>query len=339
MEPTTATTVPPRARLVRGWRHAEMARVIHFGPDAVQHTLDELGEGYTLLSTPRAVGQRPDVALRAAHSFDVPQGPVDEVAESLREKVVGEQLVGFGGGRVIDVAKALAALEPGRSVTAIPTTLAGAEMTASHRQATNAPSNAGQVRPSRIAVDPELSASQPPLELAASAANAYAHALEALVGTGGSPITDTVATRACGAIAHAFSATAVCRDDLALGGLLAGWAIDHTGVGLHHVLAQSVVRVTQLAHGAVNAALLPYTAGALTGRADVDLREMLGHDPVELAEQLRYRSTARRGLYALGATDEQLDASAALAATRAQLANTPPGADLSELRALLTQAG
>jgi len=313
--------------------------VIHFGPGAVHEALDELGPGFTLLSTPRAIGQRPDVPAQAAHVLDVPQGPVDEVAESLRERVLGQKLVAFGGGRVIDVAKALAALEPGRGVAAIPTTLAGAEMTSSHKQAVNAPPNARQVRPSRVAVDPELTTSQPLTELAASAANAYAHALEALVGTGGSPISDTIATRACKAIAHAFSADPVARNELALGGLLAGWAIDHTGVGLHHVLAQSVVRVTQLPHAAVNAALLPQTAGALASRARFDLLRELGHDSGGLAELLRNGSTAREGLHALGATDDQLDASAELAVTRTQLANTPPIADRVELRALLGEAG
>ena len=240
---------------------------------------------------------------------------------------------------MIDVAKALAALDPGRSVTAIPTTLAGAEMTSSHKQALNAPLNAPQVRPERVAVDPELTTSQPPTELAASAANAYAHALEALVGTGGSAISDTIATRACKEIGQAFASDPVNRNDLALGGLLASWAIDHSGVGLHHVLAQSVVRITRLPHAAVNAALLPQTAGALAGRARFNLLQQLGHDPVVLAELLRNSSTARNGLHALGATDEQLDASADLASARTHLANTPPIADRAELRALLAAAG
>ena len=322
-----------------GWRHTETARVIHFGPDAVTQALHEIGPGFTLLSTPRAMGQRPDVAVQAAGVLDVPEGSVDEVAESLRDTVIGDQLVAFGGGRVIDVAKALAALHPGRSVTAIPTTLAGAEMTSSHKQALNAPQHAPQVRPARVAVDPELTTSQPPTELAASAANAYAHALEALVGTGGSAISDTVATHACKAIAQAFASDSVDRTELALGALLASWAIDHTGVGLHHVLAQSVVRVSRLPHAAVNAALLPQTAGALAGRASSDLFQQLGHDPAQLAELLRNSSTAHEGLHALGATDEQLDASAELASARTQLANTPPIADLVELRALLAAAG
>ena len=52
---------------------------------------------------------------------------------TLRPEITGELLVALGGGRVIDVAKALAAADPPRRVAAIPTTLSGAEMTAVHR--------------------------------------------------------------------------------------------------------------------------------------------------------------------------------------------------------------
>ena len=71
-------------------------------------------------------------APRAVH--DVPTGRVDEVAGDLLDAVDGDLLVALGGGRVVDVAKALAAAR-GADAAAIPTTLSAAEMTRGHRHA------------------------------------------------------------------------------------------------------------------------------------------------------------------------------------------------------------
>jgi maleylacetate reductase len=46
--------------------------------------------------------------------IEVPAGQVDVVAAQLRAAVTGSRLVALGGGRVIDVAKALAAADPPR---------------------------------------------------------------------------------------------------------------------------------------------------------------------------------------------------------------------------------
>ena len=57
------------------------------------------------------------------------------------------------------------------------------------------------------------------------------------------------------------------RDALALGALLAGYVIDSTGYGLHHVLAQTLARFAGVWHGQANAAMLPHTTVALRRRA------------------------------------------------------------------------
>ena len=75
----------------------------------------------------------------------------------------------LGGGRVIDVAKALAAADPPRRVAAIPTTLSGAEMTGDHRHARGVPPGTPGVRPAIVINDPALSASAPVPQLAQSA--------------------------------------------------------------------------------------------------------------------------------------------------------------------------
>jgi maleylacetate reductase len=110
-------------------------RVIRFGRGALADAPELVGEPYVLLTTARARGQAPDLVERAAAVHDVPEGRVDEIAAGLRPEVAGETLLALGGGRVVDVAKALAAADPPRTVAAVPTTLSAAEMTRLHRHA------------------------------------------------------------------------------------------------------------------------------------------------------------------------------------------------------------
>ncbi|MEA2390514.1 MAG: maleylacetate reductase, partial [Solirubrobacteraceae bacterium] len=117
------------------WQDGE--RLVCFGRDALRAATDDLGDGFTLLTTPRAVAAVPTLERAAARMLEVRPGRVDEIAGELRETGVGDgMLVALGGGRVIDVAKALAAANgPPSRVAAIPTTLSGAEMTRVHRHA------------------------------------------------------------------------------------------------------------------------------------------------------------------------------------------------------------
>ena len=74
-------------------------------------------DGYELLTTERAMGAAPVALAEDAACFHhVPPGPVNEVAARLIDDVGDGDLVALGGGRVIDVAKAIAAVRgrPGR---------------------------------------------------------------------------------------------------------------------------------------------------------------------------------------------------------------------------------
>src|ERR1700686_459076 len=90
-------------------------RLIVFGRGAIAGAGDLLESDYTLLSTPRASAMAPEVVAGAAAVHEVRPGRVDELAGALRA-VEGQRLVALGGGRVIDVAKALAAADPPRTV-------------------------------------------------------------------------------------------------------------------------------------------------------------------------------------------------------------------------------
>jgi hypothetical protein len=130
---------------------------------------------------------------------------VDAVAADLRADVTGDHFVALGGGRVIDVAKALAAADGPRTVAAVPTSLSGAEMTGVHRHARGVDDSTPKVRPSLVVNDPALSASQPIDQLAASSANALGHAITALVSERSTAIARAVATEAITALAAGWS--------------------------------------------------------------------------------------------------------------------------------------
>jgi len=321
------------------FRHADCTRTIVFGRGALAGSADLVGEDYVLVTTPRAMKAAPALAARAAAVVEVPAGLVEVVAAGLRPHVRGSRLVALGGGRVIDVAKALAAADPPRSVVAIPTSLSAAEMTGVHRHAGGVAPETPHVRASVVINDSALSASQPVDGLAASSANALGHALTALFSDRASPISRATAREAMRHFVRGWSDAEPDRDAVALGALLAGWAVDHTGLGPHHVLAQTAVRVASVPHAQANAALLPVTVRATRAQRDAefgDLDAYLGMPLEALAERLRDRAHA--DLHALG-TDEALLARAIdAAAARPELARIAPELHRDEIREMYRAA-
>ena len=83
------------------------------------------------MSTPARLAAAPDeLATGVVHH--VPAASVPEAAAAIIDAVPAKDLVALGGGRVIDAAKAIAAVR-GTRACAIPTTLSGAPMTTIHR--------------------------------------------------------------------------------------------------------------------------------------------------------------------------------------------------------------
>ena len=317
------------------WRDAE--RTIRFGRGVIAEAVDALGgEGYALLTTERAAAMAPNVAAAAAAVHTLPAGPVDELAGDLLGAVARERIVALGGGRVVDTAKALAAASGGTQVAmAVPTTLSGAEMTRIHRRARGADQRAPTVRSRVVVNDPELSGSQPLAELAASALNALGHAVEGPCTPLANPVATLAAHDGARLLARSLS-DAPDREGLALGALLAGYVIDSTGYGLHHVLSQTLVRFAGAGHGPANAVMLPHTTGTLAWRFPERLEALglaLEGDPADVAARMCRHVGASR-LRDLGVEREVLAECAEAASQRPELDLTPPRADRAELLAL-----
>ncbi|MCW2998107.1 MAG: hypothetical protein JWN65_1656 [Solirubrobacterales bacterium] len=315
------------------WQDGE--RTIRFGRGALADAPSLLGEDYVLLTTARGRDAAPGVVAGAAHVLDVRPGFVDEISAELLDELPASTglLVALGGGRVIDTTKALAAAS-GRHAAAIPTTLSAAEMTKVHRLPTGITGVSG-VRPRVVINDPSICASQPDAELASSAANSLAHAVEAPLTTLASPVPTQAALEAVHLTANAYRGDVdePDRDALALAALLAGYSIDGAWYGLSHVVSQTLVRVGGADHGPANAVVLPHTTAALRRRLPDRFRALdrAAGEPVEaLAGRLAARAHASR-IRDLGVPEARLEDCADAGAGRAELQNTPPPADRDEL--------
>jgi alcohol dehydrogenase class IV len=322
---------------VSAFTWADGDRLIRFGPGAGEHAWREAD----LLSTPRARASIP-AALRDGWRtvHDVPPGQVTDIAAALVEEVGDGPVVAWGGGRVIDTAKALAAARGGR-VCAVPTTLSGAEMTGGHRVVPGY-EDRGRHRPALVLADPALMTSQAEPERRASAMNALAHAAEALYGPGRNPVAGMAAAAAAADIAAGLEGPdADARERLARGSLLAAYAMDSAGYSLHHVLCQTIVRTCGTPHAATNATMLPHVLAVMRGRepdALGRLAEALGVTAGDLPERVTALGGSRRTLAELGVRREQLEEVAEAALGRAELQAMRPPPDRDELLSLLRRA-
>ncbi len=239
-----------------------------------------------------ALGDR----LVAIYERTQPHVPDFQVAEALElaEQREVDALIGMGGGSQLGMAKAVSfALEEKRGkesthsaspissnspiaqplvpVVAIPTTYAGSEMTPVYgvtRQAdgqsrkltiTNA-----KITPKLVIYDPKLTLGLPPAVTASTGINALAHCIEALYSITRNPLSTTAALSGVHHITHAlprcFAAgdDLQARDELLVGAFLAGSALAHVTMALHHGLCHVLGGAAGIAHGIANSIILPH---------------------------------------------------------------------------------
>ena len=200
-------------------------------------------------------------------------------------------VIGFGGGSVIDLAKAAAALmtnhgDPldylevigkGLPLTnrpapciAIPTTAGtGAEVTknavlASPEHKVKVSMRHPLMVPDLAIVDPECTLSMPPAVTAATGLDALTQLLEAFISKKANPMTDGFCReglpRAVRSLRRAFEngADIKAREEMSLASLFGGLALANAGLGAVHGFAGPLGGMFDAPHGMVCAALLPH---------------------------------------------------------------------------------
>jgi alcohol dehydrogenase class IV len=241
-----------------------------------------------------------------------------------RERCDG--LVGLGGGSSMDAAKAAAALienggsiwdyrgkdlvpSPGPPVVCMPTTCGtGAEVTfvvvitdpGEHFKVVCAARNLA----ARVAiVDPELVLSAPPHIIAATGADALAHAIESYLNTGSDPLLDSINIRAIRMIGANLRAAVYERDPVAVGQLslastMTGIAFNMNANAIVHAASTPVTARHGVPHGVANAIFMPAGIDFLRPACEEKLRDVataLGED----VEGLSPAAAAERGVHAV----------------------------------------
>jgi alcohol dehydrogenase class IV len=199
-------------------------------------------------------------------------------------------VIGFGGGSVIDAAKAIAALltnhgdlldyleviGKGQPLTrapapfiAIPTTAGtGAEVTrnavlASPDHRVKVSLRSPLMLPQLAVIDPELTRSLPAHLTASTGLDALTQLIEPYVSNSPNPITDAFCRegmrRAAGALRRAYldGSDMEAREDMALASLLGGLALANARLGAVHGLAGPLGGMFPAPHGMICARLLP----------------------------------------------------------------------------------
>ncbi len=218
-----------------------------------------------------------------------------EQALALVREVAPDVVVAWGGGSVIDLAKAAGVLAAGTGavldhlevvgggasvpatsvpVIAVPTTAGtGAEVTANapvlvpeHRVKVSLRGPA--MLPAVAVVDPALTVSAPPAVTAATGLDALSQNLEALTSRRATALTDLLAgeglARSARSLRRAFEhgGDLDARTDLSLAALLSGMALANGGLGAVHGLAAPLGGMLGAPHGELCAAVLAATVEA-----------------------------------------------------------------------------
>ena len=230
--------------------------------------------------------------------FEVRGEPtVEQIADGVNQARLAESdlVIGFGGGSVIDSAKAIAGLVtnpgaildylevigkgkqlsvPALPCIAIPTTAGtGAEVTrnsvlASPENRIKASLRSPFLLPRLAIVDPKLTCDLPSSLTASTGLDALTQVIEPYVSIRANPAADGFCIegmrRVARSLRHAFEEgqDLNAREDMALASLFGGLSLANAGLGAVHGFAAPIGGMFNAPHGAVCAALLPHVMEA-----------------------------------------------------------------------------
>lgn len=198
-----------------------------------------------------------------------PDPDVQTVASGAKalENFGADALVALGGGSAIDCAKAMLAML-GRPLhfLAVPTSSGtGSEVTrfavVTHG-GTKHPLIDPALRPQYAVLDADLLSSMPPALVADAGMDAVSHALEALTAPRATAFSDAFALYALQTLLlrlpQSFDSDLSARAEVHCAATMAGIAFDNAGLGLCHALSHALGGMFHVAHGRLNAVLLPH---------------------------------------------------------------------------------
>lgn len=176
-------------------------------------------------------------------------------------------MVAFGGGSVIDCAKAVAfQLEIRPPIVALPTTLSGAEFACSFGQTDDDTLVKGGWRdkalaPRAVFLDPGLSAETPDWLWSSGGMRALDHAAEAILAPNAHPYLDALAESALSILSRRLVISLTGSEEPRMDCLYAAW-MAHTGSyhiqwGLSHQMGRQLGPRFSIPHGHTSAVLLP----------------------------------------------------------------------------------
>ncbi|MBS1892972.1 MAG: iron-containing alcohol dehydrogenase [Actinobacteria bacterium] len=249
-----------------------------------------------------------DSLSAAGFTLDVRPGVEAEPTPDTIRGLIGDQadapiaaVASIGGGSALDAAKlvslahaneidltagvkATEEVEPGPPILAVPTTAGtGAEATAVamlwHGGAKRMFVH-GHLVPRVVVLDPDLLADLPPAVTGSSGLDAISHAVESLLSTFRTPLSETAAKAALGLLAGAVpeayaSGSPQSRHDTLLGAFDAGLALN-ASVVLGHSLAYVIAGRAGLPHGVSCAMALPYCLAHARPAREAEIDEIAG---------------------------------------------------------------
>lgn len=254
-----------------------------------------------------------------------------EAARHAAADVEADLVLSIGGGSTTGTAKAIA-MTARIPIIAVPTTLAGSEMTDTWGVTIGGRKYTGtdaRVLPRAVVYDPSLLDGLPDRLTVTSSFNAMAHCVEAFWGPRANPLSSVLAAEGVRRLADGLRAhsggEARAVDELQYGSFLAGLVFADAGSGLHHKICHALGGSFDLSHAGTHTVILPrvvrFNAPAVPETAAALAAALRADDAAAGLEELIAETRAPRTLREVGMRDDELPVAVEVVAEKLPIDN------------------